>query len=332
MARLGGLALILCSVCALAQWREAKPSEASPTFKANISLVRVDAEVANGARPVSGLKKEDFLVHDNGAAQTLVNFGREEVPLDLILLFDVSGSMRPVVEDVASVAHEALAQLKDGDRVGVAYFTKHATMALNPSSNLDRVEDAIRNDILQQPFEGGTNIHGGIEFCGEKLARLDQQKGSGRRRAVLVITDNKGMYTNRETQIIEGLWEADVVVSGLIVNSPEGGGMRYPAGGRGPARMPFPMPGPRIPGMTHGMNRVAEETGGDCLKANRIDQDFPLIMQRLRTRYSLYYAVPKGQPGEHRRVVVELAGAAKSDHPYAKVYARKGYVIPAWEP
>src|SRR5215831_15855216 len=70
-------------------------SQESPTFRTGVALVQVDAEVtAADGRTLTGFHKEDFRVFDEGAEQPIVQFSWAEEPLDLILLFDISGSMR----------------------------------------------------------------------------------------------------------------------------------------------------------------------------------------------------------------------------------------------
>ena len=69
-------------------------------FRAGVALVHVDVEVTSGrwAAAEHGFEQADFRVLDDaGKAQQIVNFSTDEQPLDLILLFDVSGSMRDVV-------------------------------------------------------------------------------------------------------------------------------------------------------------------------------------------------------------------------------------------
>jgi hypothetical protein len=51
------------------------------------------------------------------------------------------------------------------------------------------------------------------------------------------------------------------------------------------------------------------------------------MLLHMRKRYSLYYPMPVGKPGQVRRVTVELSPAAKMRHPDASVLARKGYVM-----
>ena len=52
-------------------------------------------------------------------------------------------------------------------------------------------------------------------------------------------------------------------------------------------------------------------------------------MRRIRTRYSLYYAMPDVKPGSRRTIHVELSDDAAKRFPKAKVRARTGYIVPA---
>src|SRR5947208_2660131 len=86
-------------------------------FKTAVSLVHVDAEVmAADGRVLAGLTKDDFRVLDEGREERVLHFSTGEEPLDLILLFDVSGSMKPKVQEVAAAAQEGMQELRQGDR------------------------------------------------------------------------------------------------------------------------------------------------------------------------------------------------------------------------
>jgi hypothetical protein len=89
------------------------------TFYSDVALVRVDAEVRTDSGPVNDLRRDSFRVVDNGIAQSIVYFAHDEQPLDVILLFDTSNSMRSVVARVAEAAHMALGELRPGDRVAI---------------------------------------------------------------------------------------------------------------------------------------------------------------------------------------------------------------------
>src|SRR5205823_7737358 len=77
-----------------------QPSNENPVFRAGVALVRVDAQVTSrNNRIVSDLTRDDFEVLDENQPQKIVYFGRESEPLDLLLLLDVSGSMRRSIEE-----------------------------------------------------------------------------------------------------------------------------------------------------------------------------------------------------------------------------------------
>src|ERR1051326_6361187 len=77
----------------------------APTFRTGVALVQVEAEVtAADGRLLTGFTKDDFRILDEGVEQPVAHLSWDEEALDLILLFDVSGSMRPKVQQVASAA------------------------------------------------------------------------------------------------------------------------------------------------------------------------------------------------------------------------------------
>jgi VWFA-related protein len=116
--------------------------------RAGVSLVHVGAEaIAADGRILTGFSKEDFRVFDQGVAQQLVHFSAEEQPLALILLFDISGSMR---SGGASrwAARRGLRELRPGDRVSVMVFNARSRVVLPFSEDLDGVERSIQQDVL----------------------------------------------------------------------------------------------------------------------------------------------------------------------------------------
>ena len=75
--------------------------------------------------------------------------------------------------------------------------------------------------------------------------------------------------------------------------------------------------------------KLADQSGGEALKAERTDQSFPEMMERVRTRYALSYAAPAdAQSKTFRRVRVELTAEARKRYPNSQVRARNGYFAP----
>jgi Ca-activated chloride channel family protein len=273
-------------------------------FRAGVSLVRVDAQVTQGDRIISTLNKEDFVVFDNGVPQPIVYFRQEEDPLDLLLVLDTSGSMRKAMQSVSRAAHQALKQLRPSDRVGIARFALNPVMIQPLTEDRSKVEKAIEV-IGSRPFGGGTNIHGALEHGG---TQLQAEPRSNRRRAILIITDGVGVAMVPRSTTLRRLWEADAVVSALLVKGDN------------------PKFSPRALRRSVDVPDLVDQTGGESLKSNSAGEGFKQILERIRRRYSLYYALPTGEEGELRTTRVEVADAVKKRYKGVSVRARKGYV------
>src|ERR1041385_4726242 len=106
--------VVLSAAIASAQDSAPTPERDRVTFRTGVSLVHVDAEVTDQEGRILGdLTRNDFRVFDDGKEQPLLHCSIGDDPLDLVLLFDVSGSMRPIVQKVAEGARQALRELRD---------------------------------------------------------------------------------------------------------------------------------------------------------------------------------------------------------------------------
>ncbi len=291
-------------------------AQGNVVFRAAVALVHVDAEVtAADGRILTGFTRDDFRILDEGKEQPILQFAAEEEPLDLILLFDISGSMRAVVQSVAEAAHEGFRELRPGDRVAVMVFNTRTRMVAPFTGDLDAVDRAIQKDVLQMEFGGGTFIQSAVDDAAREFLH---QKRTERRRAVLIVTDNLGTRTRREATVVRDFWEADALLTGLIVRNPKFERLRTAA----------VILGPQTLLMTAGMKGIAEKTGGDYIASEDAGQAFTDAMRRIRSRYSLYYGLPKAKTGTTRRIKVELMPEAAKRYPKARVRTRTGYVVP----
>ena len=128
--------LLLCPVAAQ-----------GPTFSARVEGVRVDVLVTGAnRRPVLGLAPGDFDVRDNGVVQQVdvISFG--EVPLNVSLAFDLSGS----------VAGERLGQLqrasglltgalRQEDEVALVTFDRAVSLRCPPARDVGCVTGALKS-------------------------------------------------------------------------------------------------------------------------------------------------------------------------------------------
>jgi VWFA-related protein len=101
---------------------------AQGVFRSRTDVVAIEVAVSDGRKPVVHLTKNDFELRDNGAIQSIADFSREELPLDLALTIDLSGSMTPVkLRSVERAVARVGADLRAADRARVVTFTSTAT-------------------------------------------------------------------------------------------------------------------------------------------------------------------------------------------------------------
>jgi hypothetical protein len=273
-------------------------------FRSGVSLVRVDAEVQDAhGQLVTNLKQQDFRLLDEGAAQNIVNFSFEEEPLDLILLFDIAGSMRGKLLNVLRAVELGFGELHRGDRVCVMAFGGQPTELKPFSADLNAVNEAI---VLKVP-----SLHFGGDRKPDRAAdaaalRFRREPVTPRRRAVLMITDRVGLHASGDAGAIRDLWQSDAVMSELVLS----GGQRT-----------------RI--LEPGASIIPDKTGGATVVAGAPGPAFQDSVRRLRRRYTMYYALPALTAGAERTIQVELSPAAASRVPNARIRARTGYVVQA---
>jgi VWFA-related protein len=118
----------------------ARPQESPPTFPARVEQVTVDVVVTDKkGEPVTGLKKEDLEVHENGAPQTIVSFDAVEVP--------AAAAEKPApLPPVSTNAHK-------GERRGRAFVIVFDDIHLAPFT-AQRAKAAVADFLRTETREG----------------------------------------------------------------------------------------------------------------------------------------------------------------------------------
>src|SRR5687767_10232359 len=308
---------------------------------------RVDAQVVDRYDvAVSGLPADDFVLRYRGEPIPIRQFQYENMPMDVVLLLDVSGSMRPQIERVASASHRALAVLGKYDRVGIMTFTTRSSVRLKLSGDRDEVEHKLDDIVGSGSFGGGTDINGALL---EAAAYLGKEGRRDARRAIVIVTDDIAKPCD-QMRVSMALSEADALVMALLApqvferNGPYGSpggrppvlgpwpGAGGPLGGViwGPRRGPMPGGGPSsVPAdmPSAGTANVARDSGGESLPVNDAST-LETTFARIRKRYAIYYYLPEGASAttEDTGVQVDLTGSARTLNPDGELRYRQVFL------
>ena len=289
----------------------AQEIDPNDVIKVNTDLVVFDAQVIDRkTRKVFGpLRKNDFEILEENVKQEIVYFGQDQLPLSILLLLDVSRSVRPVIEQVGEGANNALRQLKPEDEVAVMAFADYAKL-IQPFTK-DRALTANKITEASQTLLGdGTFVYDALL---EATEEINKSTNPANRRAIIVITDNIPSTSDEDyvAQLQRELAESGAVVYGLTV--------------RGRFAKVFNV---LTLGKVKAVDVYAEETGGEVLGADRKEVDSRLgeMFRRLRTRYTIGYRPPEtNEEGAFRHVKVQLVPAIMKDNKKLVVRARRGY-------
>ena len=330
MNDMGTLPIVLLALFGLAQStdqsaatppapRETPETEVVPTFRTGVAQIAIDVQVLNGKQVLTGLTAADFVVYDEGVQQQLLAFGRESEPMRLLLLLDVSGSMRKHLQQMAQSAKQALRYLRSGDRVGVMLFSQKTKIGEDFTDDLSLIERQIELADWDESLGSGTAINAAVMSAADYMRDFtvpgEPPRGE-ERRAILIVTDNLGMnYQIPDSAVLRRLFGLDIVFNAIVV-------------GKGKRPVPPPDGVYTNPDFTPSdVFLFAEETGGEAVKAERAGETFRDVMERIRARYRLTYRVPEAPAGSFRSVRVDLSPAARQRFPNATVRHRTGYYV-----
>ena len=310
-------------------------SEKAATFRLDVRVVQVDTQVIDKktrhARPF--LTKDDFEVLEDNVPQKISSFSQDTMPLSVVLLFDLTDSVRPVLKSLAEGALEALQHLKPEDEVTVMVYAASAQVLQEATTNralaVAAIEKASRMESAEAAF-----FNEGIFQAAEKLS---ESKNSSSRRVIIWLTDDvpnipsensvplryrrslNGVMPHTRAEAVQHLLRTSTVVCSLLKQSDlsvsgESALMSTPA-----ERMLHP------PGEVY---KYASVTGGQVIefKKKELKEKLALLIDDLRMRYTLGYHPSAQRPkGKYCAIKVKLTPETKKAVGNVVVEARQGY-------
>jgi Ca-activated chloride channel family protein len=272
--------------------QSSQQSEPATTLKVDVNLVNVFVTVtdANGS-PIGGLKKDNFVLQEDGNDQKIAVFDKESaLPLSIALAIDTSLSTRHDLPlEQSSAKRFARAILRPVDALSVYAFSEVVREATpGYTSDLKRIDDSI--DHIR--VGAATALYDAIYLASRSL---DHRKG---RKVIVLITDGGDTISKVDyKEAVRAAEEAEALVYSIIV-------------------VPIESSAGRETGGEHALIQLSEDTGGKYYYATSIaqlDQAFQKISDELRTQYLLaYYPSQHASFSDFRRIEVKVTGVPDS--------------------
>ncbi len=265
------------------------PQQPEAKIRVDVNLVLVEATVKDKTgRVMKELQKEDFLIDENGAPQEIAHFSRDQLPLGVALVVDLSTSIQPFIRPLRYATLTALKALKPEDEVALFTFSSNVERRVRLTHDKREISDQIES------FQtgGATNINRAIYEAANYL----REQAPAARRVIVLVSDNvpttQGGIDHR--QVVEAALEADAAVYSLKVPGYNPWQAKLAAKGRGMVNV----------------DKLTAETGGeifDVEKEGSLYLAFQALIERLKTRYTIGFYPTRSTPdGSFRQLNLRL--------------------------
>jgi Ca-activated chloride channel family protein len=294
--------------------------------ESNLVVVPVSVTDLSG-QPVLGLTTKDFRLLEEGREQEIAKIGDpEQVPLDIAILLDVSGSVDARFGFEQQAASLFLKQvLKAGDRATVFAIDRISRHELP----LDTADNAAAKIMAIGPAKGPTAFYDTVVDAVRYLAENTPEE---HRRVIVVVSDGEDNYSDKVKKAIGTTNESQAAVTPQTKQALYNKILAEVQREVQKAEVTFYSINPsglslRLNIISQraqdGMSQLATATGGTSFVPEQevnFDAVFRQIAAELRSQYLLQYYSPNESPGKYLRLNVSVPVK-----PQLKVRSRQGY-------
>ncbi|MEP7270411.1 MAG: VWA domain-containing protein [Acidobacteriota bacterium] len=282
--------------------------EQAEAIRISSNLVTVPVSVTDpSGQPVKNLTAKDFQLDEEGERQAISLVGQPgQTPVELALLFDVSGSVNERFRFEQQAAARFLrAVLKPNDLVSVF------SVSLIPKLIVPRTRDvevAVAGAMSLGPTKEPTAFYDAIGLAAQYLGKT---AAPGTRRVLVVISDGEDNQSEkfRLEETLRELQRNDCLYYSINPSGPSIRLNKISQKGQ------------------DSMIALAAETGGVAFLPQQLedlDQIFHQIAGELQAQYLLgYYSTNEATDGKFRRITARISGRSE-----LRVRSRQGYYAP----
>ena len=280
-----------CADCAVASLLQA------PSFHSQTRLVVLQVSVRNArGEVVTNLARGAFSIYENGKAQPVSVFRRDDIPVSVGVLIDNSGSMRSIRATVEAAALAFAQASNPDDELFVMNFADKVELDVPFTS--DRA--VLARGIGRVDAIGGTAMRDAIQ----ESERYMREHATRERRALVIVTDGND---NESTASLDSITrtaqqrEITVYAIGLFAHADQAKAARA------------------------ALDHLTERSGGLAYYPDTIDHVETVavdVAHQIRNQYTLGYApLNQALDGSYRAIQVKVSG---SERLYPRT--RAGYV------
>jgi VWFA-related protein len=151
------------------------------SIKVNVPLVNVDVMVTTkSGQFVPGLKKENFVLFEDGAQQQITSFNQSKAPITAVLLVEFASTNYVFMRDALMASYAFANTLTKDDWVAVSYYDMQPHILVDFTQDKKAIYGALNQ--LRVPGFSETNL---FDALYDTLDRLDRVEG---KKYIILIT------------------------------------------------------------------------------------------------------------------------------------------------
>ncbi|HEY7696994.1 MAG TPA: VWA domain-containing protein [Vicinamibacteria bacterium] len=285
-----------------------------PVFRISTEAVQADVFVEQDGRAAVGLNASDFELLDDGVPRKIDSVAVAEIPVNVVLVLDISGSVKGATLTHLRLAATAfLDELAPRDRAALITFSNNLSL----SSGLSADVAPMKRVLEEVEAAGGTAWQDAL-FCALELLEVVRE-----RPLVLLFTDGADTYSwvpeeqviplvSRSNAVVYAITRSDIPpLLDLRTNREQQRYLRSRDEHASRVRL---------------LREVTRESGGRLIEtesADELQKTFLTILAEMKTRYVLTFSpeAPVREGWHELEVKVKRKGV--------EVHARRGYYYEA---
>ncbi|MCU1268067.1 MAG: Acetyltransferase domain protein [Acidobacteria bacterium] len=292
-----------------------EPADDVEVLRIETNLVSLNVSVYNNklGTHVGTLDQKDFSVLEDGQQQTISFFAATDVPFDLALLIDLSGSTSDKRDLIRKTTRRFIEAARPGDRLAIITFSNAPEVVAPLTADHAQLLSSLKKI---DATTGSSNVWDAVKFA------LDQVMGSkslDRRRAVVLMSDgvdnDLGYYGKGSrisfSDLLESVRHSDVMLIPIYLDTETD-------------RQSYPRLRQMYENARRTMALLAEESGGLYYKARKVDDlngVYEQVLNDLGKVYSLgYKPTNEKRDGSWRVVKIQTP-----THPEVTTRSRPGH-------
>jgi VWFA-related protein len=308
-----------------------KDKEPQGEFGISVEVPLVNLEVVatdQNGNPITGFKKSNFRVYEDGVVQQVTNFAPTEAALTTVLLVEFSKLVYGLFAyHAVDWGYQFVNQLKKDDYVALVSFDMRTRLEVDFTKDKMEVQNYLAH--MYMPGFSEANLFDAL------METLDNMKDVKGRKSILILASGRDTFSKHTLdQCLKRVKQTDVTIFAVGVAR---GFVTYadrPGGLSGMQRLDYLQ-------ADNQLKSFSDMTGGRAFFPE-FEGAIPGIMREiaalLRSQYSVGYSPSNlARDGKYRKVKVEVVGDdgkpliipdAKGKPIKIVVYTRQGYTAP----